>query len=202
MTKFLEKANDITVTKFLEDQNAISITKFLDESETNAYTLPPLNMVPDFTAGLIYGFTGSNHLDELHTCMKDIDPLIVDAQRALEDIKSGKVIAGIKDIGDIIFLLPDAVSGCTDPGIFVDIHTIEDWAVIFKQPLKLSKTVGKNWLMHGTEIKKTITEEEADWAAKKFFDAGVATASVLAALVGPIKTARDANDISVTKFLN
>ena len=36
---------------------------------TNNVTLPPLNLVPDFTAGLIYGFTGENHLDELRTCM-------------------------------------------------------------------------------------------------------------------------------------
>jgi hypothetical protein len=41
--------------------------------------LPPLNAVPEFTAGLIYGFTGTNHLDELNTCMKDVDPLIKDA---------------------------------------------------------------------------------------------------------------------------
>ena len=131
----------------------------MDGSDTNSYTLPPLNAVPDFTAGLVYGFTGSNHLDDFHTCLTDIDPLIKDAQKALEDIKSGKVIAGIKDIGDILFLLPDAVSGCTDPGIKSDLAAIEAWAAIFKQPLKLSKTVGKNWLMHGTEIKKNIAEE-------------------------------------------
>ena len=32
-------------------------------------TLPPLNLVPNYTAGLIYGFTGNNHLDELEVCM-------------------------------------------------------------------------------------------------------------------------------------
>ncbi len=131
----------------------------MGSSDANALTLPPLNAVPDFTAGLIYGFTGDQHLDELHTCMKDIDPIIKDAQKALEDIKSGKVVAGIKDVGDILWLLPDAVSGCTDPGIKTDIAAIEAWAAIFKQPIKLSKIVGKNWLMHGTEIKKNIEEE-------------------------------------------
>ena len=75
-------------------------------------TLPPLNLVPDFTAGLIYGFTGDNHLDLLRTCMQDVDPLIKDAQTALDDIKGGKVIAGAHDIGDIIWMFPDAVAGC------------------------------------------------------------------------------------------
>ena len=36
---------------------------------TNSLDLPPVTAVPDFTAGLIYGFTGDNHLDELRGCM-------------------------------------------------------------------------------------------------------------------------------------
>lgn len=35
--------------------------------------------------------------------------------------------------------------------------TIMEWAAIFKQPTKLAKTVSKNWLFHGVEIKKDIT---------------------------------------------
>lgn len=152
-------------------------------------TLPPLNAIPDFTAGLIYGFTGDQHLDELHTCMTDIDPLIKDAKKAIGDIKRGRVVAGIKDIGAIVLLLPDAFAGCTNPGIKTDIAAIEAWAEVFKHPLELSKIVGMNWLKHGTEVKKDIEEEEADWAAKKFFEAGVATSRALTQLVGPVKPA-------------
>ena len=147
--------------------------------------LPPLNAVPEFTAGLIFGFTGTNHLDELNTCMKDVDPLIKDVQTAFDDIKSGKLIAGIESIGNIFWLLPDAVSGCQ--GMDSDITAIETWAEIFKHPEALAKTVSKHWLFHGTEIKKEIAEEKADWAAKKFFDAGEVTADILTALVGPVK---------------
>jgi len=50
--------------------------------------LPPLNAAPDFVAGLIYGFTGDNHLDELRTCMGDSDELAKDGQKALADIKA------------------------------------------------------------------------------------------------------------------
>jgi hypothetical protein len=117
----------------------------------------PLNAVPDFTAGLIYGFTGDNNLDELRTCMTDVDPLIKDAQIALADIKSGKVIAGLESFGDIVWLLPDAVSSCT--GVDEDIATIMEWADIFKHPIALTEAVSKNWLFHGTEIKASIDEE-------------------------------------------
>lgn len=118
--------------------------------------LPPLNAAPDFAAGLIFGFTGDNHLEEMRTCMTDIEPLINDANAALADIKAGHVIKGIEDMGDIIFMLPDAVSSCT--GMEDDIAAIEEWATIFKQPTKLAKTVSKNWLFHGTEVKKDIAD--------------------------------------------
>ena len=36
---------------------------------TESINLPPLNAVPDFTAGLIYGLTGHNHLAELQGCL-------------------------------------------------------------------------------------------------------------------------------------
>ena len=38
--------------------------------------LPDLTGVPEFTAGLLYGLTGNNHLDEIKVCMEDVDPLL------------------------------------------------------------------------------------------------------------------------------
>jgi len=42
--------------------------------------MPPVDpMVPDFTAGLIYGFTGHDHKAELEGCMTDLEPIATDA---------------------------------------------------------------------------------------------------------------------------
>lgn len=38
--------------------------------------LPPVNAVPDFAAGLIYGLTGHNHLIELQHCFDGGNSLI------------------------------------------------------------------------------------------------------------------------------
>ena len=65
----------------------VAIGPIESETEVSDVTLPPLNLVPDFTAGLIYGFTGDNHLEELRTCMKDIDPLVDDVEQAITDLK-------------------------------------------------------------------------------------------------------------------
>jgi hypothetical protein len=80
----------------------------------------------------------------------------------------------------------------TCKGMDEDIAAIETWAKIFTEPEVLAKTVGKRWLFHGKTIKADIAQEEADWSAGSYFDAGVDTAKALTEAVGPIKT--DANE--------
>lgn len=162
---------------------ADTLTLAVGPIESNL-ALPPLNMVPDFTAGLIYGFTGDNHLDELRGCMQDVDPLVTDAQTAIGDLFHGHVIKGIEDLGDILWLLPDAVAGCNDLGD--DMDAIMKWAGAFKHPVHLGKVVSKNWLLHGVQAKKDLTKEKADWAAGDYFTAGEDVADIMTLLVGPV----------------
>ena len=145
----------------------------------------PLNAAPEFVAGLIYGFTGTNHLDELTTCMSDGNKLIQDGNTAIQDIKSLHLISACQDFGEFIWDLPDAIDGCT--GMDEDIAAIEAWAEIFKQPETLAKTVSKHWLFHGPAIKKDITKEKADWEKQDYFNAGVDSANVITGLVGPVE---------------
>jgi len=120
--KFFESGEDL----------AALMTVAIGPIESKNQALPPLDLVPDFTAGLIYGFTGDNHLDELRTCMKDIDPLVDDTEQAIADLKSLKFVKGVQDLGDIIWLLPDAVEGCEN--MDDDMAAIMAWAEIFKNP--------------------------------------------------------------------
>eukprot|EP00354_Favella_ehrenbergii_P003814 CAMPEP_0170455760 /NCGR_PEP_ID=MMETSP0123-20130129/3613_1 /TAXON_ID=182087 /ORGANISM="Favella ehrenbergii, Strain Fehren 1" /LENGTH=479 /DNA_ID=CAMNT_0010718997 /DNA_START=15 /DNA_END=1454 /DNA_ORIENTATION=+ len=149
----------------------------------------PLNAVPDFVAGLIFGFTGDNQLDELRVCLKDADDLVKEGKKAISDIKGLNPIAAVKDFGDIVWELPEAVAGCT--GMDDDIAAIEAWAEIFKQPTKLGKTVSKNWLFHGPAIKKDITKQNEDWAAWTTSSAGNDAAIVITGLVGPVEPIKD-----------
>ena len=73
--------------------------------------------VPDFVAGLIYGFTGNNHLDDLQGCMEDISPLEEDAENFISHLTHGKIIEAIQDVGDVIWMLPDAVEGCDNADV-------------------------------------------------------------------------------------
>jgi hypothetical protein len=44
--------------------------------------------VPDFVAGMIYGFTGDNQLTEIEACFNGSQQLYVDAQNLLADLEA------------------------------------------------------------------------------------------------------------------
>ena len=75
--------------------------------------LPPVDpFVPDFAAGLIFSFTGNDHRTELEGCMTDLEPLATDLEAAFEDIKHFHLMKFAGDLGNFIWMLPDAVSSC------------------------------------------------------------------------------------------
>ena len=117
-------------------------------------TLPDLTGVPDFAAGLVYGLTGDNHLDEIRHCFDGSASMLKHAEDALDDIKHLKLIKGAKDIGKVIWTLPDSFSSCQN--MDSDVAAIEEWADIFHHPIQLGELVTKRWLTHGEEIKHDI----------------------------------------------
>ena len=74
--------------------------------------MPPLDTIPQFAAGLIYGLTGHNHLDELTHCFDGSHLMMVAIGHVIDDIKSLDLIGAAKDIGNVIWMLPDAVKSC------------------------------------------------------------------------------------------
>jgi len=76
----------------------------------------------------------------------------------------------------------------TCEGMSDDVAAIEAWAKIFTEPKTLASTVAKHWLFHGTQIKADITQEETDWSAANYFNAGKDVADALTLAVGPISS--------------
>jgi len=154
-------------------------------SVNEAIDLPPLDpMVPDFTAGLIMGFTGNDHRAQLEGCMTNLQPLADDAMKTLADLKAFHFLAVAGDIGNFIWMLPNAVSSCEQlTQLNADLQVMLNWAEILKHPMKVSKIASKNWLFHGTEIKADITTEQADWNSGDYYGAGEYTAKAMLGLV-------------------
>ena len=110
--------------------------------------------VPDFVAGLIYGFTGDNNLTELEACYQGGVQVQTDAENLLADLKSLDVVNAYKHVNALKTDIKDATTKCT--GMDEDIARIEAWAEIFTNPKELTITVSKNWLLHKRGIEKDI----------------------------------------------
>ena len=137
--------------------------------------------VPDFIAGFIYGLTGDNQLTEIEQCYSGGQGLVDDAKIAIYDFKIGNYKEGAEAIGEIVNQFPTALSKCQN--MDDDLAEIEAWAQIFTEPATLAKKVSKNWLLHKRKVKADIAQEEADWAAGSYFDAGKDTANAIDVLV-------------------
>lgn len=140
--------------------------------------------VPDFVAGLIYGFTGDNDLEEIEACYTGGVQVQADAELLLADLQNLDVVNAYKHVNLLKADLKDATTKCT--GMDEDLARIDAWAEIFTNPKELTLTVSKNWLLHKRGIKKDIAQEKVDWAAGNYFSAGVDTADALVKLVGPV----------------
>ena len=147
--------------------------------------VPSAFIVPDFIAGLIYGFTGDNHLDELRTCMTDLDRLALDINVVFWQLKEVRPIGALNGLRQLFGDLPKTVSQCRS--MDEDLAEIEAWAAVFEDKEHLTKTITKHWLIHGKEVKADVAQEEADRAAGDYFKAGEDTAEILTILIGPVQ---------------
>mmetsp|Transcript_31775 Transcript_31775/g.39520 ORF Transcript_31775/g.39520 Transcript_31775/m.39520 type:complete len:133 (-) Transcript_31775:159-557(-) len=132
--------------------------------------------------------------------MTDLEPIATDLETILNDVKGKHFLAVAQDLGDIIWMIPDAVSSCSElTQLQADIQVMTDWAQVLKQPTKVAKVASKNWLFHGAEIKADIEKEEAAWASANFYSAGQDTAAVL---IGLVPEDTDDNKLVLEYILN
>lgn len=151
--------------------------------------LPPVDpFVPDFTAGLIKGFTGNDHKKELEGCMTDLTPIADDLLAVVADAKAGHFLKIASDLGNVIWMLPDAVSSCGElTELEADLKVMEDWAEVLKNPIEVTKIASKNWLFHGTHVKDDVKEQQDDYTKADYFGVGEMTADIALTLL-PMQT--------------
>ena len=92
------------------------------------------------------------------------------------------IIAGLKDIVDVVMLMPEAFSHCTNIGD--DLTKLQKWAAIFTHPTELASTIAQNLLFHFSEISKAISAGLKDFADKKYFESGTEFGNALTLVVG------------------
>jgi len=139
--------------------------------------------VPEYVAGLMYGITGENHLDELTKCLNTGDDLAKQAKLVAEDFSGKHIIHAFEDLGTLASMLPPAMTTCE--GMDVDVAHIKDWAQIWTQPAHLLERIGKNWLLYHFPIHNDMKTVTKDWKAGDFFGSGEASADFLTKILTP-----------------
>lgn len=77
---------------------------------------------------------------------------MTDAENLWNDLAAENWVKAVVDYADFSVQLENSMYSCT--GMEDDFAAIEAWAEIFTEPVKLSETVTKNWLLHKRGIKK------------------------------------------------
>jgi hypothetical protein len=83
---------------------------YLDAKYKNV-SFDPLS-VPEYIAGLMYGLTGENHLDELTKCLNTGDGLLKQVETVVGDFEGKHIIHGFEDLGTLASMLPPALATC------------------------------------------------------------------------------------------
>ena len=143
-----------------------------------------LTAYPEYVAGLIYGFTGDNQLDEIQTCIQGGATLEADAQKLVADLTAHSTFHAARDGKKLMNDFNEALANCQ--GMDEDLARINAWADIFTDPLRLSATLSKNWLVHAYGVGRKVQAEVDDWADFRYFEAGEDTADALVLLLGPV----------------
>uniref|UniRef100_A0A7S3IWS3 Uncharacterized protein n=1 Tax=Strombidium inclinatum TaxID=197538 RepID=A0A7S3IWS3_9SPIT len=122
--------------------------------------------------------------------MKDGDVIASDLSMAISDLESKDpqdIIAGIKEIGQIIEELPSDLVDCHD--MQGDLDRIEAWAQSFDDPKTFIEIVAKNVFKNFKKITQEIDDATNEIKESNFYDAGDSIADVLVLTLGPVPPA-------------
>ena len=68
--------------------------------------------IPDYVAGLIFGLTGDNNLEELQSCFHVTSDIETQAKLVVSDFAEAHIIHALEDLGSLASMLPPALSTC------------------------------------------------------------------------------------------
>ena len=91
-----------------------------------AYFVLPVDAVPDFIAGFLYGWTGDNNLTEVEACYNSDLPIFEDLKTSVDELFHGHVIKAAEKFEKAVFNLQIAMEPCHN--MSNDIHALKAWS--------------------------------------------------------------------------
>ena len=123
--------------------------------------------------GIIVGALETEHIDNLDTCIKDINPLVTLMESAVKDFEDGsfhKIAEGIDELGQFISKVGTSMEDCAT--VPEDLDKLKAMGDAFLHPKKLIIDSMKNVLLNGVSIYDDIKDADKDLKAGQFEKAG------------------------------
>eukprot|EP00352_Strombidinopsis_acuminata_P009243 CAMPEP_0176376836 /NCGR_PEP_ID=MMETSP0126-20121128/28465_1 /TAXON_ID=141414 ORGANISM="Strombidinopsis acuminatum, Strain SPMC142" /NCGR_SAMPLE_ID=MMETSP0126 /ASSEMBLY_ACC=CAM_ASM_000229 /LENGTH=175 /DNA_ID=CAMNT_0017738429 /DNA_START=13 /DNA_END=540 /DNA_ORIENTATION=+ len=162
---------------------AVEAANFADSYGRTAFQA---KAIPEVLAGLVYGITHHDDLEEIQACMGDSSAIYKDIEQELLLLHGGfaEIIKAVHlGISIIKSDIPEVLHDCENMGD--DLAAIGVWASEFKQPVALAKHVFRQVLGHWGEIQTDIGELKSDWEFANYFMFGNDLAEFLDLMIGP-----------------
>merc|ERR1719266_1387196 len=131
--------------------------------------------VVELIDGVLVGALEAEHVDNLETCIKDINPLVTHITTAVQDFEDGsfhKIAAGIDELGHFISQVATTMEDCEKIVTGDDVTKLKNMGEAFLHPKKLLFDSMKHVLLNGVSIYDDIKAAGKDLDDGKYEEAG------------------------------
>jgi len=143
----------------------------------------------ELIAGIIYGVTEKNNLDQIDTCLVDADEFVSDVLlgiHMLEKMDFVDLINGFSLLGATIAEIPNYLYQCSQ--IKPDLMEFEQWLTVFEHPKELEATIKANIKRHLAGLTLDLAKVKKDISNGEWFHAGEELGIMLVTVVGPVES--------------
>lgn len=146
----------------------------------------PVVVASELVAGVLYGITKRDKLDNLGECFYGADEFVYDMIHAYDDIAS-QTFAGLMN-GFILLLstvayIPVDLENCIHAK--EDVKAFEEWASVFAHPLDLPSIVSYNIKHHFAALSIELNKARKDMAGQRWAALGEDLGEMLAIVTVP-----------------
>lgn len=142
----------------------------------------------ELIAGVIYGVTEKNDLEQIDTCLEDADEFVSDILlgiHMLEKMDFVDLINGFSLLAATVGEIPHYLYDCSQIGD--DIADFERWLTVFEHPKELEPVIETNIKKHLAALTLDLAKVKKDISNGEWFAAGEQLGIMLVIVVGPVE---------------
>ena len=137
------------------------------------------------TAGLLFGMTGQNDLEQIEACFQGSQKMLNSLEQSIADFSDGgwnSITQGTIEIVQLALMIPLEMQTCSD--MSDDFARVQAWGLQFTEPGKLTAEVSKHYMFNRKLVNDAIDELKLDYSEARYFETGQDLATITNLLLG------------------